>query len=153
MPYSHWKNTRDMKASAEIVDDLTKKLDDLNKKQEKGSQINEKAKLSFQELLQIPSIRQGGPIGLQDSARQARAAQREMQLGESARIKGLTGEAAKHFDLAEQIKFGISQLRTADKSPEYAFRSALNSSEVLQNMLTQLGSINTGVSAISIVNQ
>jgi hypothetical protein len=147
------ETNRDMKASAEIVDDLTKKLDDLNKKQEKGSAIGEKSKLSFQELLQVPSIRLGGPIGLQDSARQARAAQREMQLGEAARMKGLTSEAAKHFDLAEQIKFGIAQLRTADKSPEYAFRAALNGSEVLNNMLGQLNSINSGVNAISIVNQ
>jgi hypothetical protein len=111
--------------------------------------ILEKSQLSFQELLTGP---RGGTVTggsgvqtLRDAQLAARRAQQELNLAEQARLKGRTMESFQHLSRAEEIKSRVGMLRESEKLPEYAFRSAIDSAQVFQEMVSHLQKISEGL--------
>lgn len=99
----------------------------------------EKSQMSLQELLQASP--QGGSVGRIEAHQAALRAQREMDLAEQARKGGFEEDAFRHMIRAEQIKAGIPILKESEKTPEFAFMTAIDSAKVFQNMLTYLQDI------------
>ena len=90
--------------------------------------VFEKSQLSFKELL---GADENATPRLSYAKHQAEMAQHEEQLGEGAKSRGDTEGAFRHFMEAERIKSKIPQLSDKDKMPEYAFKSALGTTEGL----------------------
>lgn len=94
----------------------------------------------------------GGAGTLEDRLKMQQA-ERAAAMGEIFRKQGFIGLAAEQFRISEQWKAGIGGLKESEKSPEFAFKNAIDSAAVFQAMIAELIKISTGVGSISFKNQ
>jgi hypothetical protein len=95
--------------------------------------------------LSLKELAEAGPIGsgrfFSEATLQARRAQREEALGEQERLAQHPEAALRHFDLAEQIKSNIPQLRDNEKDISGQVRMGVESASVFREMIGKMDTI------------
>jgi hypothetical protein len=105
--------------------------------------IFDATQLSFKDLLQADP--HAGSVRMIEGHQAALRAQREQTIGENLAARGFQQDAFIHLARAAEIKAGIPILKESEKN-EYAFRAAIDSAVVFQNMSEYLQSIAQSVS-------
>jgi hypothetical protein len=101
--------------------------------------IFEKTQLSLQELMAVDPRSTSPRIAR--AAHLAQLAQHETDLGMAARGRGDEGQAFRHLFEGERIRSRIPLLKESEKTPEIAFKEAINSASVFQAILNRLQGI------------